>query len=293
MLDAFVASVGVRAFDLSILDINGNEVQGKQRPNSSLAELRRALDWTLYNATRNQQSVVIRPRPTTAAPIQLDDLEADLAQKLRPYSFLVLCTSPGSFQAWLALSDVPSDNDVLKAYKRRLKRGVGGADKSATGATRIAGSFNFKTKYAPNFPLVEMTYVNAGHTVTMAELEQAGLVAPPEEADIAPGSVPQQFRPARSTAVRKWPDYQRALSGAPLNRAGDGPDRSLADFMWCKWALERGWSVEETAARLIEVSEKAGGQARGGDEGYARVTAWNAARAVERDRAGNRRRDAV
>ena len=293
MLDAFVASVGVRAFDLSILDINGNEVQGKQRPNSSLAELRRALDWTLHNATRNQQSVVIRPRPTTAAPIQLDDLEADPAQKLRPYSFLVLCTSPGSFQAWLALSDVPSDNDVLKAYKRRLKRGVGGADKSATGATRIAGSFNFKTKYAPNFPLVEMTYVNAGHTVTMAELEQAGLVAPPEEADIAPGSVPQQFRPARSTAVRKWPDYQRALSGAPLNRAGDGPDRSLADFMWCKWALERGWSVEETAARLIEVSEKAGGQARGGDEGYARVTAWNAARAVERDRAGNRRRDAV
>ena len=52
-LDAFVASVGVRAFDLSILDINGNEVQGKQRPNSSLAELRRALDWTLHNATRN------------------------------------------------------------------------------------------------------------------------------------------------------------------------------------------------------------------------------------------------
>ena len=283
MLDAFVASVGVRAFDLSILDINGNEVQGKQRPNSSLAELRRALDWTLYNATRNQQSVVIRPRPTTAAPIQLDDLEADLAQKLRPYSFLVLCTSPGSFQAWLALSDVPSDNDVLKAYKRRLKRGVGGADKSATGATRIAGSFNFKTKYAPNFPLVEMTYVNAGHTVTMAELEQAGFVAAPE-ADIAPARVPRRFRASRAATVRKWPDYQRALSGAPLNHDGDGRDRSLADFMWCKWALERGWSVDETADRLLEVSEKAAKQAREGDEGYARVTAWNAARAVERDR---------
>jgi hypothetical protein len=39
------------------------------------------------------------------------------------------------------------------------------------------------------------------------------------------------------------------LRGAP--RKGDGtPDRSLADFMWCKWAIGRGWAIEETAAKL-------------------------------------------
>ena len=284
MLNAFVASVGARAFDLTILDIKGNEVEGKQRPNSTIAEIRRTLEWTLENAEQKQQSVVIRPRQTSAAPIQLDDLDAEKAQKIAPHAFLVLCTSPGNFQAWLALTDAPRDNDNLKAFKRRLKYGVGGADKNATGATRIAGSRNFKTKYAPNFPLVEMTYMNAGHKVTMAELEQAGFVAPPEEADTPPTSVLRRFPASRAAAVRKWPDYQRALSGAPLNHNGDGRDRSLADFMWCKWALERGWSVDETADRLLEVSEKAAKQAREGDEGYARVTAWNAARAVEKDR---------
>jgi len=283
MLNAFVVSVGARAFDLTILDIKGNEVDGKQRPNSTLAELRRTLEWTLESAEQKQQSVVIRPRRTTTAPIQLDDLDAEKAKKIAPHAFLVLCTSPGNFQAWLALTEPPRDNDDLKAFKRRLKRGVGGADKNATGATRVAGSFNFKNKYAPNFPLVEMTYVNAGHKVTMAELEQAGFVAAPE-ADIAPARVPRRFRASRAATVRKWPDYQRALSGAPLNHDGDGRDRSLADFMWCKWALERGWSVDETADRLLEVSEKAAKQAREGDEGYARVTAWNAARAVEKDR---------
>jgi hypothetical protein len=286
MLNAFVASVGARSFDLSILDINGDEVEGRQRPNSTFAEIRRTLEWTLQNAEEKQQSVVIRPRHTSAAPIQLDDLDTEKAQKITPHAFLVLCTSLGNFQAWLALIDAPRDNDDLKAFKRRLKRGIGGADKNATGATRIAGSRNFKTKYAPNFPLVEMTYTNAGHKVTMAELEQAGFVAPPE-VDIAlaaPASVPRRFRASRAAAVRKWPDYQRALAGAPPNHDGDGRDRSLADFMWCKWALERGWSVDETADRLLEVSEKAAKQAREGDEGYARVTAWNAARAVEKNR---------
>ena len=47
-----------------------------------------------------------------------------------------------------------------------------------------------------------------------------------------------------------------------MNHNGDGRDRSLADFMWCKWAIERGWSVDETADRLLEVSEKAAKQAR-------------------------------
>ena len=71
---------------------------------------------------------------------------------------MTLRTSPGNYQVWLAVSDAPkeSDKEAAKQFRTRVRRGAG-ADHSATGATRIAGSLNFKTKYAPDFPVVEIT----------------------------------------------------------------------------------------------------------------------------------------
>ena len=40
-----------------------------------------------------------------------------------------------------------------KDFARRLRKGTG-ADPTASGATRVAGSLNFKDKYAPDFPRV-------------------------------------------------------------------------------------------------------------------------------------------
>lgn len=54
---------------------------------------------------------------------------------------------------------------------------------------------------------------------------------------------------------------------------------SRADFAWCMTELDWGWSTEETAARLMEVSSKA----RESGERYAALTAQNAAAAVERN----------
>ena len=65
-----------------------------------------------------------------------------------------------------------------------------------------------------------------------------------------------------------------------VNSDGSGRDRSRADFLWCKWAIERGRSVEETAARLMELSAKAR-EARHGKP-YALGTAQRAAAAAER-----------
>jgi|HubBroStandDraft_4_1064222.scaffolds.fasta_scaffold722305_1 hypothetical protein len=73
-----------------------------------------------------------------------------------------------------------------------------------------------------------------------------------------------------------------------MKKDDSGPDRSLAGFMWCKWAVERGWSIEDIAARLPEVSEKAPERVRRGDEGYAVLTARNAAAAVGREQARHR-----
>jgi hypothetical protein len=70
----------------------------------------------------------------------------------------------------------------------------------------------------------------------------------------------------------------------PEDISGGGPDRSKADYVWCLMAAQRGHSIEDIAARLLEVSSKAQQNARRHDEGYARVTSENAATAAERGR---------
>ena len=97
-------------------------------------------------APAHQRNVIVRPRGPGVTFIQLDDLKADQLPPLAPAAFLTLETSPGNYQAWLAL---PGTED--KDFARRLRKGTG-ADTTASGATRVAGSLNFKDKYAPNFP---------------------------------------------------------------------------------------------------------------------------------------------
>ena len=277
MLSAF-ASVGARAFDVTLTDIEGGKVEGKFRGNRSLEELRRTIDRTLQEAERDRHNVIIRPRATTATLIQLDDLDTEKAERIAPHAFMVIRTSggqgtPGNHQAWVAVKDATPD------FARRLRKGAGEkpfADPTASGATRISGSLNFKTKYAPEFPLVEITHTSAGSVTTTAALEQAGFVAAPE-----------QPRPPRPEANRvsvgrpsrkKWPSYQLCVQGAPPTHGEDRPDISKADFTWCRTAIEWGWPVEATASQLMELSNKA----KENGEAYAIQTATCAADSVER-----------
>jgi hypothetical protein len=98
--------------------------------------------------------------------------------------------------------------------------------------------------------------------------------------------IPIRSRRKHSTAEaeRTWPDYERCVSGAPPSEEGDGPDRSMANFFGCMMAAQRGWGIEETANKLMEVSAKAQERARLHDEGYALITAQNAAAAATRGR---------
>jgi hypothetical protein len=180
---------------------------------------------------------------------------------------MVLCTSPGNFQAWVAVRDAPED------FSRRLRKGAG-ADPTASGSTRVSGSQNFKAKYAPAFPVVTIARANAGNVVTAAALELAGLVALPEP--------PPVFLPNRASrpsgSRRRWPSYARCVQHAPPIHQGDRPDVSKADFTWCMTAIDWGWPVEDTAKRLMQESSKA----RENGEGYALTTAQNAAAAIAR-----------
>jgi len=272
MFSAF-ESVGVRSFEVTFTDIEG-EKTGYRLPRP-VEELRRTITKALHAATETKTNYIIRPIFTTPQLVQLDDLDAMKAERVAAYAFMVLQTSPGNFQAWLAVSDGPNDKTAKEDLARRLRKGAG-VDKYASGATRISGSVNFKRKYAPGFPLVTLSQVNAGHTVTTAELDAAGMVAPKDEPRQPRPAVHQNLSAGRPTR-KKWPSYQMCLDGAPLNQNKTGPDTSLADFTWCRTAIEWGWSVEATASRLHELSAKAKEW-----EPYAMLTATKAADSVER-----------
>jgi hypothetical protein len=126
-----------------------------------------------------------------------------------------------------------------------------------------------------------------GRIVTKEQLEAMGLIAAPEPEITAPAFTARtpQGRTGQQSATRAkvWPDYARSLAGAPPSRDGCGPDRSMADFTWCMRAIDWGWSIEDTAQKLPEVSEKTRERVQLRDEGYPLITAQNAAASVERN----------
>ena len=269
MLDAF-ASVGADRFDLTFTDAAGSKVGF--RGNRSLGQLHTTIPAILDTAAEVQHNVIVRPRSAGATLIQLDDLGEDAAGRLRPVSFLVLRTSPGNYQAWVAVADADAD------FAKRLRKGTG-ADLTASGATRVSGSVNFKDKYAPAFPRVETVHARPGQVVSRADLEALGLVTLAEKA------VPALARTSlRRPDAKGWPSYRRCVENAPPVRGGGRADISRADFTFCLLAIDWGWGIEETAARLMLES----GKAQENGEAYALRTARNAAAAVER-RGGRQR----
>jgi RepB DNA-primase from phage plasmid len=225
-------------------------------------------------------NLMIRPTGPDVRFVQLDDLTAERLDRVRPAAFMIHATSPGNHQAWIAVSGLPDGKEAFTIFMRRVRKAVGGNDKSASGATRVAGTENFKRKYVPDFPVVTILETVPGRVVTTSQLEVLGLVAPPEPVIVSSVISLPTFRRQRFGGERHPPDYQCCLERAPLSKEHGGPDRSSADFDFCKWAARYGWSIEETKKKLLEVSEKAQERRDLGDPGYVNVTAKNAADSV-------------
>jgi hypothetical protein len=277
MLDTF-ASVGATHFDLTHINIDG-EKRGF-RPQQTIHQLKNSLPRLFPGATARQNNIIVRPTGDAVQFIQLDDLKADSLDKVKDVPFLTLQTSPGNHQAWVAVSGLQSGEET-KEFARRLRKGVG-ADPSASGATRVAGTANYKRKYEADFPTVRILDAVPGRIVTQAQLEERDILAPVEPPAVIP--IESRRRAARTDGERTWPDYERCVAGAPPSKDGPGPDRSMADFFWCMMASQRGWNIEETANKLMEVSGKAQERARLGDEGYSLITAQNASAAAKSGR---------
>ena len=233
------------------------------------------------------ENLIIRPISDRVSFIQLDDLKPDQLDRVRPAVFIMHATSPGNYQAWIAVSGLPDGKAQFKEFVRRVRKAVGGTDKSASHATRLAGTENFKTKYGPDFPVVQILEAHPGRVFRPEQLEAMGLLAAPEPQTAASAFTARtkQGRGGndRPRNEKAWPDYARSLAGAPPRLQGEGRDRSMADFIWCMTAIDWGWSIEETAAKLTEVSEKARERVQLQDTGYPLITAQNAAAAVARN----------
>jgi len=263
MLDLF-ASLGVHAFDLTETDLDGHK-RGFRRA-ASLEALRHGMPHLLDAAIQCQHNLIVRPKHALVELVQLDDLSGAVLERLRAAAFLILATSVGNHQAWVAVPECAA------GFARRLRQGSG-ADPSASGATRVAGSVNFKRKYAPDFPTVRLLEGTPQRTVTRAELEALGLVAGPD-----PMAVSHSGRISSGRRAKQWPSYERCLQNAPRAHDSDRADVSRADFTFCLLALDWGWSVADTCQRLLQKSSKA----REHGEAYARLTAQRAAAAVHR-----------
>lgn len=282
MLDVF-ASVGATHFDLTHINIDG-EKRGF-RPRQSLSQLQNSLPRLFPGAAERQNNIIVRPLSDKVHFVQLDDLDAAGLSRVGEAAFLILQTSPGNHQAWVAVSGLKNAEEA-KDFSRRLRKGAG-ADHSASGATRVAGTTNYKRKYEPDFPMVRISDSAPGRIVTKERLEGMGLVAAPET-EITSSAFAARTRQSenghpRARSTKIWPDYARSLAGAPPSLQGNGPDRSMADFTWCMTAIDWGWSIEDTAAKLPDVSEKARERVQLADKGYPLITAQNAAAAVERN----------
>jgi hypothetical protein len=223
------------------------------------------------------ENVIIRPFGRNTAFIQLDDLAPEQLDKVRAAACIIYTTSPGSYQAWIAASNVPEGNEERKEFIRRVRTTVGSHDKSASGATRLAGTENFKVKYAPDYPMVTMIETHPGRVMNPGQLQAMGLLSAKPEPKKATELPFTRRVPNRSSAKGEWPNYDECLAKAGPNQEGTGPDRSDADFWWCYFALRKGFGKEEVEANLFKVSKRTQERVGGSDKGYARVTVNSAA----------------
>jgi len=238
--DAF-ASVGATQFDLTITMRNGTKET--YRRGMKLADLIRTLPAILDSATRQQRNVIVRPYGLGVSFIQLDDLRADMLTHLAPAVFLILKTSPGNFQAWVVIPGA-EDKVLFAAFAKAPKPTPRRAAQRERRGAKIS-----RTNTRPTF--------RASQSNRRRQVER------------------RQKPNLNRASNRRMPDYARCLEGAPLNSDKTGPDISRPDYTFALIAADWG-CVEETAARLMQVSPKA--QESG--EAYALRTARAEAAAV-------------
>jgi RepB DNA-primase from phage plasmid len=120
MLD-ICASVGARAVDLTLTNSAGEKKWFRR--DLSLSDLARTLPAMLDDAAIKKCNVIIRPHGAGMMFLQLDDLAPDQLARVAPPCFISLETSPGNFQAWLAIPGCEDKDFARRCAKAREPSG--------------------------------------------------------------------------------------------------------------------------------------------------------------------------
>jgi hypothetical protein len=271
-LDAF-AAVGASAFLVTMK----NEITGQARSEKmTLKEVAWKLPDFIERNSVGEESFIMRPE---GAPlIQFDDCGASERDLLEPFAFLVEETSPENYQSWLALPSGTGEEERKRVRDRLLKGALLGspANVGAGGATRWPGSLNCKPERRcvdGSFSRVRLITAKYNRIVTVAELEQAGLLAnvdDPAPSFLATGSVivppcdssslPALQKRAVDTNIHRGkgnvPSYEKCLQLVALKPNGK-PNRSDADLLFAVTCFDWKLPYEEVVALLKRVSAKA------------------------------------
>jgi hypothetical protein len=116
MLGIF-ASVDAHAFDATATTSAGDKIWFRR--DLPLLELTRTMPKIIDDADRRQHNIIVHPHGSGTTFLQLDDLADDHLAPAAAVAFLVINTSPGNHQAWLALRGY-----VDKDLARRIRKGT-------------------------------------------------------------------------------------------------------------------------------------------------------------------------
>jgi hypothetical protein len=192
---------------------------------------------------------------------QVDDCSAEFYERLKPFCFAAIRTSPKSWQVWISLSGdfVGKDgkrNDALVAVRTRFfdrcKELKESANGGAYNSIRLPGTLNIKEKYAPEFPRIQLVYVSKGRQTTPEELDAADLLVPAP----TPKLTLVNSTPRPRNILAPTPFYQDYVNRAPLKEDGK-PNLNRADLSFVIRLRALGYSRAEAAAELRAVRDKA------------------------------------
>jgi hypothetical protein len=249
MIAAF-ARAGCDQFDVTLKSLDGEKKHFRR--NVSCTRLKSGLADLIKMAEHDLLSIIVRPHSKSVAFIQLDDISEAIASQLTPHSCCVLETSEGNYQAFVAV--VRLDRTAKETVRNALIDTTS-ADRGASGAVRLAGTYNFKQQRRRNdgsYPRVRLISVGAGKILSVPELISAGLIKP--QISVVPQSaVPKPKKPPRR---RIFPSYEKAM--LHVRRKEDGTmDRSAVDLLFAVTCLDWQITIEETIKLLHTHSPKA------------------------------------
>jgi hypothetical protein len=168
-------SVGVREF---VVLFHDDRTTAKHVETVDGPTLRQHLRDYLDRHLNKRESFIVGTNDPSV--IQVDDCDETTRERLAPFAFLTHMTSPGSYQAWLCVSEARTRAAIRERLLAHLA--PSGANGVPFSATRWPGSRNYKLKHQQAdgaFPLVRLMSVAPGRRVTGADLERSGLLAPP------------------------------------------------------------------------------------------------------------------